>query len=136
VMESAAKATAILKELRELGVRLGIDDFGTGYSSLSYLRRFPVDILKIDRSFVSRMSMDREDYELVRTIINLAHLLKMEVVAEGIETTNQQILLRTLKCEYGQGYLYSKPMSGDDADLYLRERQRAGIHLPSAVLLG
>jgi len=136
VMEDAARATTILKELRSLGVRLGIDDFGTGYSSLSYLRGFPVDVLKIDRSFVSRISMDRDDYELVRTIVNLAHLLKMEVVAEGIETTNQQILLRTLKCEYGQGYLYSKPMSAGDADAFIRERNRAEVLLPSAVLLG
>jgi diguanylate cyclase (GGDEF)-like protein len=133
VMENAAKATAILKELRGLGVRLAIDDFGTGYSSLSYLRRFPVDILKIDRAFVSRMSIDREDYELVRTIVDLAHLLKMEVVAEGIETSNQQILLRTLKCEYGQGYLYSKPMRSVEADRYVQEKKRTEIRLPSAV---
>lgn len=82
------------------------------------------------------MSLDREDHELVRTIINLAHLLKMEVVAEGIETTNQQILLRTLKCEYGQGYLYSRPMRSVDAGRYIQEKKRIEIRLPLAVLLG
>ena len=122
VMENASKATAILKDLRALGVSLCIDDFGTGYSSLSYLRRFPIDVLKVDRSFVSRMSMDREDHELVRTIINLAHLLNMEVVAEGIETTNQRILLRAMKCEYGQGYLYSKPLSREDAVRFMQDK--------------
>ncbi len=110
VMEDAEAATAMLRQLRSLNVQLSIDDFGTGYSSLSYLHRFPVNILKIDRSFVSRMSMDEESMGIVETIITLASKLKMDVIAEGIETEEQWRKLAALRCCYGQGYLFSKPV--------------------------
>jgi EAL domain-containing protein (putative c-di-GMP-specific phosphodiesterase class I) len=95
-------------------VHLSIDDFGTGYSSLSYLHRFPVNTLKIDRSFIGRMATGDENSEIVRTICTLANNLGMEVVAEGIETREQLELLRSLKCEYGQGYLFSKPLDAEN----------------------
>lgn len=121
VMEDAEAATAMLRQLRSLNVQLSIDDFGTGYSSLSYLHRFPVNILKIDRSFVSRMSMDEESMGIVETIITLASKLKMNVVAEGIETDEQSRKLRALSCHYGQGYLFSKPVMAEAAGSLVHE---------------
>ena len=102
-MENPEQVISMLKELKSIGVQLSIDDFGTGYSSLSYLHRFPIDTLKVDRSFVSTMEDGSENGEIVRTIISLAKTLGMNVVAEGIETVHQLHQLRTLKCEYGQG---------------------------------
>jgi diguanylate cyclase (GGDEF)-like protein len=113
VMENAEVVTVMLNQLRALNIRLSIDDFGTGYSSLSYLHRFPVDTLKIDRSFISRMGPDNENNEIVRTIAKLAQNLGMEIVAEGIETEEQLRQLSLLACEYGQGYLFSHPLSGE-----------------------
>jgi diguanylate cyclase (GGDEF)-like protein len=115
VMENAELATNTLLQLRKLGVHLSIDDFGTGYSSLSYLHRFPVNTLKIDRSFIGRMAKGDENSEIVRTICTLANNLGMEVVAEGVETREQLELLRSLNCEYGQGYLFSRPVDAEKA---------------------
>ena len=115
VMENAAEATARISQLRDLGVELYMDDFGTGYSSLSYLHRFPVDTLKIDRSFISWMGARDEDSEIVRTIVELAHNLHMEVVAEGVETEEQVRYLKALQCEYGQGYYFSRPLDAESA---------------------
>ena len=115
IMENAESATTMLSQLRSLGVQLYMDDFGTGYSSLSYLHRFPLDMLKIDRSFVSRMGVDDENSEIVRAIVTLAHNLSMNVTAEGVETTEQLALLQVLKCEYGQGYFFSKPVDAEAA---------------------
>ena len=112
VMENAEAATLMFKQLRSLGVQLSIDDFGTGYSSLSYLHRFPLNYLKIDRSFVMRLTTDN-DNAIVRTISTLARNLGMEVIAEGIETEEQYQQLKMLGCEYGQGYLFSRPVSND-----------------------
>jgi len=100
---------ALLAEIKRLGVRLAIDDFGTGYSSLSYLHRFPIDVLKIDRSFVFQMG-GREEKDLVSIIVSIARNMKMKVVAEGIETFEQLRKLREYGCEYGQGYLFSRPL--------------------------
>jgi diguanylate cyclase (GGDEF)-like protein len=128
VMENAELAAVTLARLRGLGVRLSIDDFGTGYSSLSYLNRFPVDTLKIDRSFIKRLSEGDENVEIVKTIVTLAGNLGMQVIAEGVETAEQLHQLQILKCQYGQGYLFSKPMSAADADMFLlngRELQEA-----------
>jgi len=103
-------AVTLLTQLRNLGVQLSIDDFGTGYSSLSYLQRFPIDTLKIDRSFVTQMMENEENLAIVRTIVALAQNLGMDVVAEGVETEDQLRLLRKLECENGQGYLFSSPL--------------------------
>jgi predicted signal transduction protein with EAL and GGDEF domain len=109
-MANAERAIRVLEQLRSLGLRISIDDFGTGYSSLSYLHRFPLDILKIDRSFVSQLDNAEEGLQIIHTILSLAHSLNMEVVAEGIETEKHLAKLRALGCETGQGYYFSKPV--------------------------
>jgi len=119
VMEDGAAATTMLSQLKELGIDLSIDDFGTGYSSLSYLHKFPIDILKIDRSFVGRIGEKGENLEIVKAIVMLARSLRMEVVAEGVETAVQLAHLRAIGCEYGQGYLFSKPLDSDAATALL-----------------
>jgi EAL domain-containing protein (putative c-di-GMP-specific phosphodiesterase class I) len=127
VMENAELAAVTLARLRGLGVRLSIDDFGTGYSSLSYLNRFPVDTLKVDRSFITRMGEGEENFEIVKTIVTLAGNLGMQVIAEGVETEDQLGQLRLLKCQYAQGYLFSRPLAATDADIFIRgarERQQ------------
>lgn len=110
IIDNPESVAAILLQLKELGVRLYIDDFGTGYSSLSYLHRFPIDGLKIDRTFISNIGVENGNTELVRTIATMAHNLKLNVVAEGIETSEQLAQLKTLQCEYGQGYFFSSPL--------------------------
>ncbi len=110
LMESAEIVAPMLIQLKGLGVKLHIDDFGTGYSSLSYLHRFPVDVLKIDRSFVSRIGSNGDNLEIVKAITTLAHSLEMKVIAEGVETEEQLQKLKELKCEFIQGYFYSKPL--------------------------
>ncbi len=109
-MADAEKSAGVLNQLKALGVGLDIDDFGTGYSSLSRLQRFPVDTLKIDRAFVSRMDSDEDTHEIVRVIVMLAHNLGLKVVAEGVETQAQLSLLRKIGCECAQGFLFSKPV--------------------------
>lgn len=110
---------SILLELKAMNIQLYMDDFGTGYSSLSYLHRFPVDTLKIDRSFISTMDTDRKNSGIVQTIIMLAHNLGMNVIAEGIETADQPVKLKNLGCEYGQGYFFSKPLVAEAAELLI-----------------
>ncbi|HLL74020.1 MAG TPA: EAL domain-containing protein [Pyrinomonadaceae bacterium] len=133
VMESIDSATALLRHLRELGVQLAIDDFGTGYSSLSYLHRFPIDTLKVDRSFVMRMVDNNENIEIVRTILMLAQNLGMDVVAEGVETKDQLALLRKLGCENGQGYYFSRPVSIGGAEKIISETNAAPVASASNV---
>jgi EAL domain-containing protein (putative c-di-GMP-specific phosphodiesterase class I) len=113
-------ALEVLGSLRRLGVSLLMDDFGTGYSSLSYLHSFPLDVLKIDRSFVGRMTEGEQPLQIVRTIIELARVLGMEVVAEGIETSQQYSLLRELGCRYGQGFLFARPMNAEQVTQLLQ----------------
>ncbi len=110
-MADAEKSAIVLQELKALGVHLEIDDFGTGYSSLSRLQRFPVDTLKIDRAFISRMDSDLETHEIVRTIVMLAQNLGLKVVAEGVETEDQVEMLKRVSCKLAQGYLFSKPVA-------------------------
>ena len=100
----------MLLTLKSRGFKLYMDDFGTGYSSLSYLRHFPVDVLKIDKSFVEWIHIDDESEVIVRTIIDLAHNLGMSVIAEGVETAEHLDKLRSYGCDYGQGYHFSKPI--------------------------
>ena len=113
-------AMEVLGTLRRLGISLLMDDFGTGYSSLNYLHSFPFDVLKIDRSFVSRMTEGDQPLQIVRTIIELARVLGMDVVAEGIETIEQYLLLRQLGCRFGQGFLFARPLSAEAITQLLR----------------
>ena len=124
IMENGEKAVAMLREIKELGVQLSIDDFGTGYSSLGYLQQFPIDTLKIDRVFVRSMEDGRQNGEIVRAVLALADSLNLDVVAEGIESIHQFHQLRVLACTYGQGYLFSRPVSAADADTMLSEGNR------------
>ena len=119
VMESVEAAIALFERLKALGIKLSIDDFGTGYSSLSYLHHFRADTLKVDRSFVKQLDMDDKNANIVSTIVMLAHKLGMDVVAEGIETSAQQAALQAMKCEYGQGYLFAKPLDSEAATEWL-----------------
>jgi len=111
LMENINHATGLLEQLKALKIRLLIDDFGTGYSSLSYLQKLPVDTLKIDRSFVQNIEVENKDFEIAKTIINLAHSLGLAVVAEGIETSQQVEIFQQLGCDFGQGYLFSPPLN-------------------------
>lgn len=119
IMEQAESTAAKLLEIKALGIQLGIDDFGTGYSSLSYLHRFPVDILKIDRSFVSEMD-SHENLQIVQTITMLSQNLGMKAVAEGVETAEQAAQLRAMACQYAQGYFFSKPMDASSMEHVLQ----------------
>lgn len=120
LMSDIGVAFDVLSNLRRLGVSLLMDDFGTGYSSLNYLHSFPFDVLKIDRSFVRRMGEGEQPLQIVRTIIELARVLGMDVVAEGIETVEQYTLLREMGCRYGQGYLFSRPLPAEAMTQLLR----------------
>jgi diguanylate cyclase (GGDEF)-like protein/PAS domain S-box-containing protein len=128
-------AVTLLTQLRNLGVQLSIDDFGTGYSSLSYLQRFPIDTLKIDRSFVTQMMENEENLAIVRTIVALAQNLGMDVVAEGVETEDQLRLLRKLECENGQGYLFSTPLGGGQLDQFIASCNLQTLTQPDMVLV-
>jgi EAL domain-containing protein (putative c-di-GMP-specific phosphodiesterase class I) len=121
-MDNADRTIRVVNGMKRLGVRLSIDDFGTGYSSLSYLRRFPMDTLKIDRSFVQNLASNSENLEIVRTIMSLARNLGMDVVAEGAETADEIAHLKALDCDFGQGFFFSKPMDSEEADQLLRSK--------------
>jgi EAL domain-containing protein (putative c-di-GMP-specific phosphodiesterase class I) len=114
------RINADLAELKLTGVRLAIDDFGTGYSSLSYLREMPIDVLKIDKSFVEGIAASMQGLALVRGIVEIAHTLGIDVIAEGIETEEQRALMADMGCRYGQGYLLARPMPWDQAQVLLR----------------
>jgi diguanylate cyclase (GGDEF)-like protein/PAS domain S-box-containing protein len=122
VMGDPAAAVKMLEEIKSLGISLAIDDFGTGYSSLSYLHRFPLDTLKIDRSFISGVEFAGNDgMEIARTILPMANNLRLDVIAEGVETAEQLASLRQLRCKYGQGYYFSRPLSAEGASALLAE---------------
>ncbi len=122
IMEDLNQSIASLKTIRGLGVKVAIDDFGTGFSSLGYLSKLPVDALKIDQSFIVDMTDSSEGLALVSTIISLAHGLNLTVVAEGVETPEQQRLLKLLKCDEMQGFLFSRPLPVDAFEAnYLRK---------------
>ncbi|HRH44851.1 MAG TPA: EAL domain-containing protein [Pyrinomonadaceae bacterium] len=114
VMKNVGYAGNIMNQLKKMGIKISIDDFGTGYSSLGYLKRLPVDILKIDKSFIKDMTIDPDDASLVMTIISLAHNLGLKVIAEGVETDEQLRFLKLLRCDQWQGYLCSKPVPADE----------------------
>ena len=124
VMDNPALSSAILLDLNARHIETCMDDFGTGYSSLSFLQDYSVDILKIDQSFIRSMGVRKESVEIVRTIVTLAHNLGKHVIAEGIETAEQLTVLRSLQCEYGQGYFFSKPVDGQAAGILLAARRQ------------
>jgi len=136
VMENIEVATRMLEALRDLGVEMIIDDFGTGYSSLSYLHRLPIDTLKIDRSFISAMTENNENREIIRTIIMLARNLQMEVVAEGVETKEQIRLLRELECDSAQGYVFSIPVNAGLAEQMIQRISAGEPAIPWADEVG
>lgn len=118
-MQNVESTLQTLGQLQALGIGISLDDFGTGYSSLSYLHRFPISTLKIDQSFVNSMSNNQESLEIVRTILGLANNLKMEVIAEGVETLEQAEALRSMNCDYGQGYYFSRALNANSAVRFL-----------------
>jgi diguanylate cyclase (GGDEF)-like protein/PAS domain S-box-containing protein len=120
LLDQSNQTLTVLQEIQARQIELSIDDFGTGYSSLSYLHRFPIDTIKIDRSFIMSMDEDKENLEIVKTIITLAKSLNMEAIAEGVETQPQLTLLQQLGCEFGQGYFFAKPLGTDAAEAFLR----------------
>jgi EAL domain-containing protein (putative c-di-GMP-specific phosphodiesterase class I) len=124
IMESPAAAQAVLGQLKRLGVGLSLDDFGTGYSSLSSFSDFPVDALKVDRSFISRLGTDPKSTEIVKAIIGLTRRLGKMVVAEGVETVEQADRLQKWGCTFAQGYLFHRPLDADGATRLVRELER------------
>jgi EAL domain-containing protein (putative c-di-GMP-specific phosphodiesterase class I) len=119
-MQSGGNTIAILEELRAMGVRLSLDDFGTGYSSLSYLKRFPINTVKIDRSFVNDILTDPNDAAITSAIIAMSHSLNLSVIAEGVETAEQLAFLRERGCDEYQGYYFSKPLPPEEIELLAR----------------
>jgi EAL domain-containing protein (putative c-di-GMP-specific phosphodiesterase class I) len=121
-VQDIASTQETFRNLQKLGLKLAIDDFGTGYSSLLYLKRFPVGLLKIDRSFVADIERDPEDQAIAQAIVSLARALAVEVVAEGVESREQEEALLAMGCTYGQGYRYGRPQPLDDVIEQLRRR--------------
>jgi EAL domain-containing protein (putative c-di-GMP-specific phosphodiesterase class I) len=119
LMDRTAEAIGLLRALRRAGVSLALDDFGTGFSSLSYLTRMPVDVLKIDRTFVEQVGLDVQQSEVVRAIVRLADALRLQSVAEGIETKEQWSGLVAMGCQIGQGFLFSRPLPAEELDVLL-----------------
>ncbi len=127
IMQDPEETVKVLAELNAIGIALAIDDFGTGYSSLSYLKRFPIDYLKIDQSFVRGIPADADDVAITKTIIAVAKSLELRLIAEGIETHEQLAFLKAEGCKEGQGYLFSKPLPAENLEQLLRENGARGI---------
>jgi EAL domain-containing protein (putative c-di-GMP-specific phosphodiesterase class I) len=117
-MKDTAAVIQVLRAIKEIGVKVDMDDFGTGYSSLACLHEFPIDVLKIDRSFIANIDRGRDFAALVQAMAQLARNLKIGVIAEGIETMEQAMMLQSLDCEFGQGFLFSKPLMADDVPAF------------------
>jgi EAL domain-containing protein (putative c-di-GMP-specific phosphodiesterase class I) len=127
IVDDIEGLTPALKRLKGLGVQLAMDDFGTGQSSLGFLHRIPMDILKIDRSFIDRAGKTRDHAAIIHTVVQLAHNLSMEVVAEGVETRDQISLLQSLECNYGQGYLFGEPVSAEAVESLVKSGFEFGL---------
>jgi hypothetical protein len=125
LVEDIESTTMVVDQLKQLGILLAIDDFGTGYSSLLYLKRFPVGILKIDRSFIDGLGVDREDEVIVKAVISVAQALGIDLVAEGVETERQLEMLTELGCQYVQGFGLGRPVAADAAELLLEKAAAA-----------
>ena len=123
LLGEARGVAATLQRLHDNGVKISLDDFGTGYASLTHLKRFPVDELKIDRSFVSDLETDPDDAAIVSAVVSLATSLDLKVVAEGVETDGQMAMLRAAGCHFGQGYLFAKPMTASRVPWFLKQTQ-------------
>jgi diguanylate cyclase (GGDEF)-like protein/PAS domain S-box-containing protein len=135
LMDNTEQTVMTLNRLKAMKIRLEIDDFGTGYSSLSYLRRLPFDTLKIDRSFVNELGTGNDGLDIVKAIVEMAHSLKLEVIAEGVETEEQLCQLRGLGCKYVQGFMFSKPVKAEEAErLYRKVCQADSMHSPIRAL--
>ena len=126
-MQNAENTIYTLRELKSLGVRIAMDDFGTGYSSLNYLKKFPIDTLKLDQSFVREITTDSSDAAIATAVIAMAHSLNLKVIGEGVETEEQFEFLQRQKCDYIQGYLFSRPLAVENLETYLIERKAAAI---------
>ena len=124
IVDDPEKIIGMLNKLKDLGVKLSIDDFGTGYSSLSYLSRFPLDILKIDKSFINQLTTDKKGLAITQAIIAIAHSLKLDVIAEGVEDEKQLNILKKLNCRYVQGYYFSRPISANDSLVFLHNHHK------------
>lgn len=127
LMEHAEDSAVLLKKLKDMGLRLAIDDFGTGFSSLTYLKQFPIDTLKIDRSFVMSLPMDENDAAIVKAIINLAHNMGIKTIAEGVETVEQLRFLQELHCNEIQGYLFSQPVPAQEIIKMLHDKDTTNL---------
>jgi EAL domain-containing protein (putative c-di-GMP-specific phosphodiesterase class I) len=130
-MHNAETTTNTLRKLKALGVRIAIDDFGTGYSSLGYLKRFPIDALKIDRSFITELPDDQEDASIAQAIITLSHALRLKVIAEGVENKAQLDFLAMHGCDEMQGYYFSRPLPADQCTQFLREARTLSLRSPA-----
>jgi EAL domain-containing protein (putative c-di-GMP-specific phosphodiesterase class I) len=127
IVNEHANAVSVLDQLRRMGVTVAIDDIGTGYSSMSYLKRLPVDVLKVDRSFITDMTENYDARVIAEAIINLAHTLHKSVVAEGVETADQMELLRLWRCDTIQGYYFSRPLPPERFVEFLRQRELEAV---------
>jgi EAL domain-containing protein (putative c-di-GMP-specific phosphodiesterase class I) len=135
-VQDRARALVVLNELKRIGVKIALDDFGTGYSSLNYLKRFPIDIVKIDHEFVADLDHDEASRAIVSAVVELSHRLGMKVVAEGVETIEQYRQLAAVGCDYCQGYYFAPPMSADDLDTLLQQGVAgATAQLPALVTI-
>jgi EAL domain-containing protein (putative c-di-GMP-specific phosphodiesterase class I) len=123
-MANPQQSIETLSLLKDLGLRLALDDFGTGYSSLAYLQKLPIDVIKIDKAFVSGVGSNRGDGEIIRLILALAHTLELETVAEGVESFDQVEALRKLGCHIAQGYVFSPPLCAADAEMLLQTQKQ------------
>ena len=123
IVQDPGRATRVFDALKGLGATLAMDDFGTGYSSLAYLQRLPIDVLKIDRSFVSAMLVDPDSVAIVRAVLSLAEALGMRTTAEGIETPELAATLTALGCDMGQGFFFAQPLTADNALAFFEERR-------------
>ena len=126
MLNTSPVVTNKLMALRDAGIQVAIDDFGTGYSTLSYLKRFDIDYLKIDKSFVHNLRHDSDDMALCEAIIVMAHKLGLKVIAEGVETEQQRDLLKLANCDYAQGYLYAKPAPPEEFERWMKDWSQRG----------